>query len=328
MITTGPEFPCRGHDAEQVAARVRAAGLHRFGEQYRRAAVAVRSALLGARPASDLVRLTDTAGSTPARRPPAPSTPQPASDAAGTATQRDEYRRISEVLQAAMLPAPQDTPTIAARSIPSDPRLTVSGSWYDVVDLDDHCRALIVGDCEGDGLHAATVMAQLRAAARAMLLDGRPPSGVLAGLDSFAEQLPGAVGATSVCVIYDRATRRLTYASAGHPPALLVGPDRRRWLDDPVGPGLGVPHAGRVGKTIEVAPDHILVLYTDGLVERLGVEPEGRRERFADLVETLRPRSANLIADELLATLLATPATDDVVVVVKQLVGETAAATD
>ena len=56
------------------------------------------------------------------------------------------------------------------------PPLQVGGDWYDVVDLDDGRIALIVGDCVGHGLAAATVMGQLRSACRALLLEHPAPA--------------------------------------------------------------------------------------------------------------------------------------------------------
>ena len=98
-----------------------------------------------------------------------------------------EYRRISDTLQAAMLKPASDLPTVAARYLPAVGRLAVGGDWYDVIDIGNQQRGLIVGDCVGHGLEAATVMAQLRSAARAMILEGRDPAAVLEGLDTFSQ---------------------------------------------------------------------------------------------------------------------------------------------
>ena len=70
--------------------------------------------------------------------------------------------------------------------------LQVGGDWYDVVDLEDGRIALIVGDCVGHGLAAATVMGQVRSACRALLFDNPSPGAALAGMDRFAARLPGA----------------------------------------------------------------------------------------------------------------------------------------
>ncbi len=85
--------------------------------------------------------------------------------------------------------------------------------------------ALIVGDCVGHGLAAATVMGQLRSACRALLLEKSSPSAVLAGLDRFAARLPGAECTTAFCAVLTLATGELVYSTAGHPPAIMVHAD-------------------------------------------------------------------------------------------------------
>ena len=83
--------------------------------------------------------------------------------------QLDEQRETAVALQHAML-GPVNLPEgFAVRYRPASRPLQVGGDWYDVVDLDDGRFALIVGDCVGHGLSAATVMGQLRSACRALL---------------------------------------------------------------------------------------------------------------------------------------------------------------
>ena len=103
--------------------------------------------------------------------------------------------------------------------------LQVGGDWYDVVDLDDGRIGLIVGDCVGHGLTAATVMGQLRSACRALLLENPSPRAALAGLDRFAARLPGARGTTAVCAVLNPETGELVYSSAGHPPPIVMDAD-------------------------------------------------------------------------------------------------------
>ena len=231
-----------------------------------------------------------------------------------------EYRRISDTLQAAMLPPSQDLPTIAARYLPAVGSLAVGGDWYDVIDLDEQRRALVVGDCVGHGLEAATVMGQLRAAARAMLLEGRRPADVLAGLDTFAAHVDGASCATVALAIYDRSTLEITYARAGHPPMLIVGPSGNRWLAEPAGPPLAVP-CERLDVTLGVTDEEAILLYTDGLIERRGESLDEGMRRLATAAARLHAASAQTAADELLRELHVEDARDDVVLVVKRLDG-------
>ena len=65
-------------------------------------------------------------------------------------------------------------------------------------------------------------MGQLRSALRAYALEGRPPARVLQLLSRYADGVAGARGATLVYAIVDPGAREVRYASAGHPPPLLV----------------------------------------------------------------------------------------------------------
>ena len=103
-----------------------------------------------------------------------------------------DLRHISDTLQDAMLDVAADLPTVAARYLPKASNLTVGGDWYDVLDLGDGRRGLVVGDCVGHGLEAATAMGALRNVSRALLVDGRGPAEVIASLDRFAATVPAA----------------------------------------------------------------------------------------------------------------------------------------
>ncbi|MCC6437877.1 MAG: serine/threonine-protein phosphatase [Acidimicrobiales bacterium] len=233
-----------------------------------------------------------------------------------------EYRTIADTLQQAMLEPSSNLPTVAARYLPATGGLAVGGDWYDVIELSGERRALVVGDCVGHGLEAATVMAQLRSAARALLLEGRDPARTLEGLDLFASSLPGAYCATAAVLVVDRHGREVTYSRAGHPPPLVIGAGGSRWLDGAVAFPLGVdPGIARHNATERLHPADVLVLYSDGLVERRGELLSDGLERLADAAGALIGRSVQDIADGLLRSLLADGAGDDVVLVVKQLPG-------
>ena len=148
--------------------------------------------------------------------------------------QFDEQRETALALQHAML-GPSTLPDgFAVRYHPASRPLQVGGDWYDVVDLDDGRVALIVGDCVGHGLTAATVMGQLRSACRALLLEQPSPGAALAALDRFAARLPGARCTTAFCAVLTLATGELVYSSAGHPPPIMVHADgtTRCWRAD------------------------------------------------------------------------------------------------
>ncbi|MEV4757006.1 SpoIIE family protein phosphatase [Micromonospora sp. NPDC049559] len=184
--------------------------------------------------------------------------------------QIDQQRETALALQRAIL-GPAQLPTgFAVRYEPATRPLKVGGDWYDTVELPDGRIGIVVGDCVGHGLRAATIMGQLRSACRALLLQDISPARTLMSLDRFAALLTGARCATVFCGVLDPASGHLRYCSAGHPPAIVAHPDGTTQLLDQ---GRSRPLAVRPGEQRHDAEYRVparatVVLYTDGLVER------------------------------------------------------------
>jgi serine phosphatase RsbU (regulator of sigma subunit) len=228
-------------------------------------------------------------------------------------------RLISDRLQDAMLEPASDLPTVAARYLPIASNLTVGGDWYDVIDLGDGRRGLIVGDCVGHGLEAATAMGALRNVSRALLADGRGPAEVIASLDRFATTMPAAECATVVCAVVNLSDLTITYSNAGHPPPLLVHDDQVVWLDQALATPLAVSEPTREEARIDVRPDDLFILYTDGLVERREEDIDDGLLRLADAAVTFRDEPVEDVANRLIERLIGTTARDDVALVVKRI---------
>ncbi len=201
--------------------------------------------------------------------------------------QVDQQRETALALQHAIL-GPADLPHgFAVRYQAAARPLQVGGDWYDVVELEDGRIALIVGDCVGHGLAAATVMGQVRSACRALLFENPSPATALEWLDRFAARLPGAQCTTAVCAVLNPATGELVYSSAGHPPPIVVHADgTTRLLDDGHTIALGIrPHRSRPEASVTLPARASLVLYTDGLVERRRVPVDDGIARAAAFVQ-------------------------------------------
>lgn len=228
-----------------------------------------------------------------------------------------ELRRVSEALQLAMRPEVIVTEGVAARYLPAAGGLAVGGDWYDVLALGDDRVALLVGDCVGQGLRAATVMAQLRSASRALLLEHGSALATIEGLDRFAHSIEGAELTTVVCAIVDRRRHTITYSSAGHPPPLLVGSSGVRWLDAARHWPLAIDgDVSRSEATVPLEPGDTLVLYTDGLVERRGELLDIGLERLARAATEGDPSDLAAFTDHLVDELLPDGGNDDVAIVV------------
>lgn len=219
--------------------------------------------------------------------------------------QVDQQRETALALQHAILGPSRLPRGFVVRYEAASRPLQVGGDWYDVVDLDDGRIALIVGDCVGHGLTAATVMGQLRSACRALLLERPSPSAALAGLDRFAARLPGAQCTTAVCAVLNPDTGELVYSSAGHPPPILVHADgTTRILDDGHTIPLGVrTDRPRPEARVTVPARATLLLYTDGLVERRRLALDDGIARATTLVQDGRTSSLDDLANQIMSRL-------------------------
>jgi serine phosphatase RsbU (regulator of sigma subunit) len=153
-----------------------------------------------------------------------------------------------------------------------------------------------------------------------MILEGRDPAAVLDGLDTFASSIDGAACATVVCAVFDRNKRTLTYARAGHPPPLIVNAAGVTWLDQSGGAPLSIDNGRpRTNAVVDVDDADVLVLYTDGLIERRGESLDIGLARLSAGATELYGSTVHRFADGLLRLLSPETTRDDVVVVVKQL---------
>jgi anti-sigma regulatory factor (Ser/Thr protein kinase) len=202
----------------------------------------------------------------------------------------DEQRDLADTLQLSMLPAalPQ-LPGIGlgARYVPSGSGAAAGGDFYDAFDVGDGLHVVVIGDVVGHGVQAATVMGQVRAATRVLALRDPDPAAVLAGLDPFVAGLGGESFVTMIVSLLDPQARKLRVACAGHPAPVLCRRESRDQPYDaavvPVVPGAPVGIGGdRPATELELQSDDVLVLYTDGLVEVPGEDPDAATARLVE----------------------------------------------
>jgi serine phosphatase RsbU (regulator of sigma subunit)/anti-sigma regulatory factor (Ser/Thr protein kinase)/transcriptional regulator with GAF, ATPase, and Fis domain len=230
--------------------------------------------------------------------------------------QVDQQRETALALQHAILGPAYLPHGFAVRYQAASRPLQVGGDWYDIVDLEDGRIALIVGDCVGHGLAAATVMGQLRSACRALLLDHPSPRAALAGLDRFAARLPGAQCTTAVCAVLNSSTGELVYSSAGHLPPILVHFDgTTQTLEGGHTIPLGLkPNRPRPEARIAMPAGATLLLYTDGLVERRSSSLDDGIARVSALVQDGRASALEDLANQIMTHLAPTGGYQDDVV--------------
>lgn len=217
----------------------------------------------------------------------------------------DTQYEVAHRLQAALLP--HTLPRIpglqvAARYLPAARGLGIGGDFYDLIRLSEHTAAATIGDVQGHNVDAAALMGQVRTAVHAYATAGAPPNHVLAATNRLLIDLDPGLFTSCVYTHLDLARRRACLATAGHPPPLLRHADGRIEVLH-VSPGLllGIDPDARY-PTLEFAlpPGCVLALYTDGLVEAPGVDPDDATAALAGLLEHTDPTDLDAMADTLI----------------------------
>ncbi|MGW7459959.1 SpoIIE family protein phosphatase [Streptomyces sp. NPDC054797] len=220
---------------------------------------------------------------------------------ADTEAESADRSRLALQLQHAIMPpapAPLEVPgiRIAVRYRPAESQSLVGGDWYDSVVLPNGKVLLSVGDVAGHGIQAATGMVVLRNALRGLAVTGAGPAQLLAWLNQVAFHLTSHLTATAVCALFEPKTRTLQWARAGHlPPVLVRGAHAQSF---PLSAGLllgALPDATFSEEEVQLEADDILLMYTDGLVERRDIAVT---DSLAQLL-TVASRSADTLEKRL-----------------------------
>ena len=206
---------------------------------------------------------------------------------------------------------------------------SVSGDYYDFIQLSPTHIAIAIADISGKGISAALLMASLQAALRSqMLTEGSERLSMAELVTRLNKHLVRNTGddrfATFFIATYDSATRTLRYTNAGHLPAFLICKNSSLQLDKG-GMVLGVmeDYVYEEG-SLTVGPDSLLIGYSDGLIEPENVYGEefGIR-RLQETAVRLQGAAPLMVAESLMAAAeewAGTPEqADDMTVIVARL---------
>ncbi len=184
------------------------------------------------------------------------------------AAETDRQLALAAQLQKRMVAQPpREHPAVEAAVI-FQPSYRVGGDFCDFLTLADGRLAAIVADVVGKGIPASLMMATVRGALRALAESTTDLGELLTRLNRFvSRETTSSEFVTLAIVAIDRDGRRLTYASAGHEPPLLLRAGTVHTLDE----GGAVLGLGSQECYVEYArpaqPGDVLLLCTDGLVE-------------------------------------------------------------
>ncbi len=195
----------------------------------------------------------------------------------------------------------------SVRYLPAEATLHIGGDWHNTQQLRDGRIMIAVGDVVGRGLEAATVMGQLRSAVSACALRGSSPYDLLDCLDEFAAEIPGATSTTVVLGFVDVEHQVLDYICAGHPPPVLVTPEGKVQLLDKATTwplAIGDLERGETGASVDFPPGSLVVMYSDGLVERRTEKLDDGIERLMNAVQARSSWPLDALCDGVLDDML------------------------
>ncbi|HEY7325522.1 MAG TPA: SpoIIE family protein phosphatase [Streptosporangiaceae bacterium] len=237
-------------------------------------------------------------------------------------------RTTALTLQRSMLPdqSPLSAPSsveVKHRYLPGSKLIEIGGDWYESIELPGGRVALVVGDVAGHGVRAAVTMGRLRTAIHTLAMLELPPAETLFQLNELMQELGKREPHFATCVyaVFDAVSGTCEVASAGHLPPLLVRPDgSNELLELPQAPPLGVGTGLIQSRTLTIEDGSLLVLYTDGLVEKRSQDIDEGLGRLRDI---FGPGSAEEPLEELcratLAGVYADEHRDDIAVLMARL---------
>ncbi len=182
---------------------------------------------------------------------------------------------------------------------------SVGGDYYDFLDLGPDRMGFVLGDVSGKGIHAALLMASLQAHIRSQT--GIAPNDPVRALQQVNRMLWQSTSsrhfATLFFGIYEESTRRVVYVNCGQNPPVLLRRDGTVQRLAPTAAVIGVFQKWEcsVGE-IELAPDDLLVVYSDGITEAASKEDQFGEARLIDVLRANRGLPVNEIVAAILTS--------------------------
>jgi serine phosphatase RsbU (regulator of sigma subunit)/PAS domain-containing protein len=217
---------------------------------------------------------------------------------------------VADVLQASLLP--RKLPSIpgielAATCVPATEGVDVGGDFYDVYRSPDGWGASI-GDVRGKGEEAAAVAAMARHTIRTLAHWEADPVQVLINANEVMRAQPDSDRFVTACAVHLRQRGKsvaLSVGSAGHPGAILVGPDGRTRMLSGGGFPLGLfEDADPAGEKLRLQPGGTLVLYSDGVTDARNADGNYFGDRLSSELKVLAGKPVSRIVSALKEVIL------------------------
>ena len=210
--------------------------------------------------------------------------------------------RIAADLQRTLLP--ETPPRVEGLTLIgwSQPSKDVGGDFYDFIEMPGGRVAVVLGDATGKGLSAALLSTECSSILRTLADQTTSPGELLYRTNNEFFKRIGATHrfVTLFLMIIDPRRGTAVYASAGHPPPLLVNPgaDTGRWLKSEAGYPLGIVYEASFSETeIALEAQDTIIIYSDGLTDAQNRENEMYGE---DRIEKILRATADETGEDVL----------------------------
>lgn len=218
---------------------------------------------------------------------------------------RREREEFEDAHAAGLALLPRGIPEIPGFQIAaaSQAARTLSGDYFDVLDLGEGKLALAIGDVIGKGVPAALLMSNVQATVRALVTPSLEPSDLAAKLNqSIRRNTTQGKFVTFFCGVLDSASRTLTYTNAGHCAPIVVRSSGAVERLEAGGAVLGVfAEWSYEQAAVTLAPGDRLLLFTDGITEaENGSQEEFGEDRLVKTATSLRTQSAAAMKGQIL----------------------------
>ena len=207
---------------------------------------------------------------------------------------------MARQIQLGLLPSEPPTGEFFAIAAHSTPSRTVGGDFYDFIPISDHNIGVVIADASGKGMPAALMIAQIQAMVRSEVNNGSPIDAMLKNMNQ--QTLRSSTAEKYATLFYgelDEQNGRFCYANAGHNYPILVRSDGQVELLKEGGPIIGaLPFMEYVSCDVQLQPQDILFLFTDGLSEAMDAEEnEYGEDRIRDMLLKHREKEPQTIVE-------------------------------
>ncbi len=163
---------------------------------------------------------------------------------------------------------------VAAKYLPHQ---SVGGDYYDFMEIGENKYCICIGDVSGKGIPAALLMSNFQASMRTMIRMGLSLHKIIEELNhQIYENTQDGTFITFFLALLDVNEKKMHYVNAGHNPPILLSASQEPMLLE-----FGTTILGPIKKlpfvnegVVNLTPDSVLFLYTDGLVETESTEKE------------------------------------------------------